>query len=165
MTYFVADALRAMDYLETRNDVDSSLGFTMTGVSGGCLTTIFCSLLDERIAFSAPVCCLSEHENIHFKDLYTSCPEQFGPGFIEVINNLNEIKRIVNERTMIMAVVKADAYGHGACRIAEVLARQGVDRLAVATLDEAIQLRKFGITIPIQILSYTFPDREKNYKL
>ncbi|WP_135555697.1 alpha/beta hydrolase family protein [Paenibacillus cymbidii] len=81
-THFVVDALRCMDYLETRDDIDSSAGFAMTGVSGGGLTTIFAAMLDERVKVSAPVCCLSEHEGIHLTDLYTSCPEQFGYGYI-----------------------------------------------------------------------------------
>ncbi|NMB95863.1 MAG: hypothetical protein GYA02_04515 [Clostridiaceae bacterium] len=59
------------------------LGITVTGVSGGGCTSIYTSLLDERVKFLAPVCCLSTHESIHFSDLYTSCPEQFGPGFIK----------------------------------------------------------------------------------
>lgn len=82
-THFVIDALRAIDYLETRDDVDSSKGFAMTGVSGGGLTTIFCAMLDKRITACAPVCCISKHEVIHLQDLYTSCPEQFGLGYLE----------------------------------------------------------------------------------
>lgn len=82
-SHFVLDALACLDYLETRDDADLSRGAAMTGVSGGGMTTIYASLLDERITFLAPVCCLNEHEEIHFKNLYTSCPEQFAPGFIE----------------------------------------------------------------------------------
>jgi len=82
MTHFVADAIWAMDYLQTRADVDVDAGFTMTGVSGGGLTALFATILDERVKFCAPVCCLSEHEKIHLTDLYTSCPEQFGKEFI-----------------------------------------------------------------------------------
>lgn len=81
-THFVIDALRCMDYLETRDDIDSAGGFAMTGVSGGGFTTIFAAMLDERVRVSAPVCCLSAHELIHLQDLYTSCPEQFGFGYI-----------------------------------------------------------------------------------
>lgn len=81
-THFVLDAIRCIDYLETRDDVDLSAGVAMTGVSGGGATTIYASLLDDRISFLAPVCCLNEHETIHLTDLYTSCPEQLGPGLI-----------------------------------------------------------------------------------
>lgn len=81
-THFVLDAIRCVDYLESRDDVDLSHGVAMTGVSGGGATTIYASLIDERISFLAPVCCLNEHEAIHLTDWYTSCPEQFAPGLI-----------------------------------------------------------------------------------
>jgi hypothetical protein len=81
-THFVLDALRCMDYLETRADVDATRGFAVTGVSGGGMTSIFAAMLDERVQFVAPVCCLGEHEHLHMTSLYTSCPEQFGPGYI-----------------------------------------------------------------------------------
>ncbi len=81
-THFVLDALRCIDYLATRPDVDATRGFAATGVSGGGMTAIFAALLDERISFLAPVCCLGEHEQLHLTNPYTSCPEQFGPGFI-----------------------------------------------------------------------------------
>lgn len=81
-THFVVDALSCMDYLETREDIDSTHGFAMTGVSGGGLTTFFSAMVDERVKVSAPVCCLSEHELLHLQDLYTSCPEQFGHRYI-----------------------------------------------------------------------------------
>ncbi|HOS92196.1 MAG TPA: prolyl oligopeptidase family serine peptidase, partial [Armatimonadota bacterium] len=81
-THFVADAIACMDYLSTRPDVDAGLGFAVTGVSGGGLTSIFTAMLDERVRFVAPVCCVSTHETLHLDGLYTSCPEQFGPGYI-----------------------------------------------------------------------------------
>lgn len=77
-THFVADALACIDYLETREDVDASKGFAMTGVSGGGLTTVFCAAYDDRITFAAPVCCIADQEALHFTGLYTSCPEQHG---------------------------------------------------------------------------------------
>jgi alanine racemase len=54
-----------------------------------------------------------------------------------------------------MAVVKANAYGHGAIQIAEVAIRCGVDYLSVAFLDEAIQLRQAGIQVPVLVMGYT----------
>ena len=74
-THFLADALSCIDYLETRPDTDLSRGVAMTGVSGGGLTTMFCAAIDERIAFSAPVCCITDHETLHLTDLYSSCTE------------------------------------------------------------------------------------------
>ncbi len=58
----------------------------------------------------------------------------------------------------IMAIIKADAYGHGAIQIAHVLVREGVYAFGVATSDEAIELRQAGITQPILILGVIFPE-------
>lgn len=81
-THFVMDAIRCIDYLLSRSDVDPGAGISITGVSGGGITSIFTALLDDRIAFVAPVCCLNDHETLHLSGLYTSCPEQFGYGYI-----------------------------------------------------------------------------------
>jgi serine/alanine racemase len=58
-----------------------------------------------------------------------------------------------------MAVVKANAYGHGAVRISSRLNEIGIDHFAVVTIDEGIQLRKRGIEGEILILGYTTPLR------
>ena len=73
--------------------------------------------------------------------------------------NMKEIRRITSPGAEIMAVVKADAYGHGAIQVARVLLENGATRLAVSMLDEAIELRKHGITAPILTLSHTDPRR------
>lgn len=70
-------------------------------------------------------------------------------------HNIREVKRVVKDGTLITAVIKADGYGHGAVQIAETLIENGADRFAVATLSEAIQLRKSYKDIPILILGYT----------
>ena len=57
--------------------------------------------------------------------------------------------------TAVMAVVKADAYGHGAAPVACALQEAGVAHFAVATADEAIVLRRAGIMGEILILGYT----------
>lgn len=64
-------------------------------------------------------------------------------------HNLGEIKKIINPGTEIMAVVKADAYGHGAEMIACEAVSNGVSFLAVARLNEAIHLRDCGIDVPL----------------
>lgn len=69
-------------------------------------------------------------------------------------NNLEQIKNIVDPQTKIMAVVKADAYGHGAVRVAQEFDNT-VDYFAVAVLEEALELRKNGIKKPILLLSYS----------
>lgn len=70
-------------------------------------------------------------------------------------HNFREIRRVTKEGTDIMAVVKADAYGHGALEIAEVLLRAGASGLCLATIDEAVELRQRGITAPMMTLGYT----------
>ena len=81
-TFFAMDALRAIDYLATRPDVDLSRGVGMTGVSGGGETTVTCALLDERIRCIAPVCCAGAQAVIGARDFFTSCPETMGPGLL-----------------------------------------------------------------------------------
>ncbi len=67
--------------------------------------------------------------------------------------NTKRIQDLV--KTDIMAVVKADAYGHGATTLAPILQNLGVNSFGVATVDEGIALRKCGIKIPILILGAT----------
>lgn len=71
-----------------------------------------------------------------------------------LIHNFKAIKKI-SGGSKIMAVVKANAYGHSVCDIAPVLQSQGADYFAVSNIDEALQLRDCGITRPILILGYT----------
>ncbi len=76
-----------------------------------------------------------------------------------IAHNVEEIRRLVGKRTEIMAVVKADAYGHGVMETVSTIIENGASRLAVSMLDEAIQLRKIGIDVPILVLSHTSPQR------
>ncbi len=76
-----------------------------------------------------------------------------------IAHNVREIRRITNKRAEILAAVKADAYGHGVMETVRTMLENGVTQLAVSMLDEAIQLRKLGINVPILILSYTDPVR------
>lgn len=66
--------------------------------------------------------------------------------------NMRGIRKITDPHAMIMAVVKADAYGHGVVGCAQTLLENGADRFAVATLDEAIELRREFPDVPIMIL-------------
>jgi len=72
-------------------------------------------------------------------------------------HNYNEIRRVTSPDTEIMAVVKADAYGHGAVKCAKTLIECGASYLCVATIGEAVELRKAGIDHRILILGYTDP--------
>lgn len=72
--------------------------------------------------------------------------------------NFEHIKGLLRPQTKVLAVVKANAYGHGAVACAKTLLAAGADYLGVATLDEAMQLRRVGIAAPILILGYTAPE-------
>ena len=74
-----------------------------------------------------------------------------------VEHNILELKKILAPDTKLLAVVKADAYGHGADMIAPTLIASGVNMLGVASVDEGIQLRESGINAPILVLGAT-PD-------
>ncbi|WP_312108036.1 serine racemase VanT catalytic subunit [Brevibacillus reuszeri] len=70
-------------------------------------------------------------------------------------HNLEELKRLLPPASELMAVVKANAYGHGSPQIAKILDQIGVRHFAVAELEEGIALRKQGIKGEILILGYT----------
>ncbi|WP_369899957.1 alanine racemase [Bacillus manliponensis] len=71
-------------------------------------------------------------------------------------HNINEFKNHVNDENIaIMAAVKANGYGHGAVGVATAAVAAGVSHLAVAFIDEGIELREAGITVPVLILGYT----------
>ncbi|TCZ76553.1 alanine racemase [Paenibacillus albiflavus] len=72
--------------------------------------------------------------------------------------NWSEFRRVLPNELRMMAVVKANAYGHGAVQVAEQVLEQGADYLGVAFLDEALNLRKAGITASILVLGYTSPE-------
>ncbi|HIU32663.1 MAG TPA: serine racemase VanT catalytic subunit [Candidatus Caccousia avistercoris] len=72
-------------------------------------------------------------------------------------HNAAALQRRLGPRCRLMAVVKADAYGHGAVPVAKALQREKVRAFAVATLEEGVALRKRGIRGTILILGYTAP--------
>jgi alanine racemase len=67
-------------------------------------------------------------------------------------HNIRTLKAWLSPQTKLMAVVKADAYGHGAVTVAETSLAHGADSLAIATLAEGVELREAGIAAPILIL-------------
>lgn len=67
-------------------------------------------------------------------------------------HNLTEIRRHIQPAAKLCAVVKANAYGHGALEVSKVAVECGADFLAVATVEEGLQLRRAGFTLPILIL-------------
>ena len=84
------------------------------------------------------------------------------PAWIEIdrgalANNVQQIRRLIGPQRLLAGVVKANAYGHGAVLVARHILAAGADRLAVATLSEALELRAAGIDAPILVLGYTPP--------
>lgn len=73
-------------------------------------------------------------------------------------NNFNIIKSKLSDKTKICCVIKADAYGHGAIQLARLYEKKKADYFAVSNIEEAIQLRKGGIKIPVMILGWTHPE-------
>lgn len=72
-----------------------------------------------------------------------------------IVKNYQIYKSNLPDNKKIMAVVKADAYGHGYSEVAAALQKEGVNDFAVATIDEAVKLRQSGIKGQILILGYT----------
>lgn len=75
--------------------------------------------------------------------------------------NYRQIRKRVPKGTAILAVVKADAYGHGALPVSLKLERLGVEFLGVAISEEGIALRKEGVKAPILVLGGFFPGEEE----
>ncbi|MEG6615044.1 alanine racemase [Peptococcaceae bacterium 1198_IL3148] len=76
-----------------------------------------------------------------------------------IAHNVGEVRRVVKPQAKVMAVVKANGYGHGAVPVAKTALANGADCLAVARLGEALVLRKSGITGSILLLGYTPPEQ------
>ncbi|ALA58174.1 alanine racemase [Nitrospira moscoviensis] len=74
-------------------------------------------------------------------------------------DNLTQFRRVLSPGCGVLAVVKANAYGHGAVEIASALIRQGVARLAVVSLEEGLALRHAGIDVPIVVLGPLFREQ------
>lgn len=72
-----------------------------------------------------------------------------------IAHNVGQIRKVTANNAQICAVVKADAYGHGAIAVARTMLQAGADRLAVAIINEALELRRAGFRVPILILGYT----------
>lgn len=78
-----------------------------------------------------------------------------------IAHNIRELRRITNPKARFMAVVKANAYGHGIVEVARESLENGVEALGVAHIEEGIQLRKAGIDVPVLIFGYTPPMHAK----
>ena len=70
-------------------------------------------------------------------------------------HNYKTLRKRIGDNVKFLGVVKADAYGHGSVQVSRLLEELGADYLAVSSIDEAIELRHNGITMPILILGHT----------
>lgn len=71
--------------------------------------------------------------------------------------NIQQLQEHLPEESKVMGVIKANGYGHGSLEVANVLIESGVDHFMVALLEEAIDLRQHGISIPILVIGRTDP--------
>jgi len=78
-------------------------------------------------------------------------------------HNLGQANDLLHPGQRVMAVVKADAYGHGAVPVSRALARAGIIDFAVATLEEAQALRRAGIDANLLVLGGCFPGQEEGF--
>jgi alanine racemase len=84
-------------------------------------------------------------------------PEKIRPTWVEIdldaiSHNIRQVQARLSKKTEIMAIVKADAYGHGVLEVVNRAQAEGVNWLGVATVEEGIKLRQAGVKLPILIL-------------
>ena len=92
-----------------------------------------------------------------WKQIVVMRPER--PTWVEIDlsaigNNTRRLKALVGPRVRLLATLKADAYGHGALKVARTVLHNGASMLGVATVSEAAPLRKTGISVPILVFGY-----------
>jgi alanine racemase len=113
------------------------------------LTILKPSLLTKRLANKKQLkSCLPEV----FVGSPLSCTEI---DLSAITHNLEELRRVTRPTARLMAVIKANAYGHGALEVARLASEMKVDWLGVANLQEGIHLRQSGIKLPVLIFGYT----------
>ncbi len=74
-------------------------------------------------------------------------------------HNIRVARQKIGPDVLLLGTVKANAYGHGALRTAQILMEEGADYLSTAIIDEAVALRKAGVQLPILVLGYTDPSQ------
>ncbi|MEA3464684.1 MAG: alanine racemase [Thermodesulfobacteriota bacterium] len=92
--------------------------------------------------------------------MYAHRPTHVEIDLVALRHNYQLIRQHLTDSCEILAVVKADAYGHGAVEIARVLQRLGTDMFGVAIAEEGLELRAAGITLPILMLGGPWSGQE-----
>ncbi len=109
--YFVIDAVRCIDYLATRDDVDMRNGVGMTGVSGGGTTTMFATLLDQRIRASGPSCCAMPNAYHPVLDCYAPCAETLAAGrFADGLDDVDLLVAAMPTPLLLMAGAEDEVF-------------------------------------------------------
>jgi cephalosporin-C deacetylase-like acetyl esterase len=134
--YFIIDALRCIDYLATRADVDLSKGVGMTGVSGGGMTTMYATLLDDRIAVSGPSCCAVPNALHPVLDAYAPCPETLALGRFAAYDDVDLLAAAMPTPVLLMAGAGDEVFTESMSR---AIATQVGDSFAAGGL-----AKKFG---------------------
>ena len=95
-------------------------------------------------------------EEIQSTDLDSYYRVQANVNLKAIRHNIREVKNKLQENTKLMLIIKADAYGHGAIPIAKAISNDNLaDAYGVAIIEEAIELRNAGISLPILVLGFT----------
>jgi alanine racemase len=81
-------------------------------------------------------------------------PHRVEIGRAALIHNIREFRRLIGPRRKFLAVVKANAYGHGLREVSSLAAENGVDWLGVNSVEEGASLREAGLSLPILVLGY-----------
>lgn len=121
---------------------NSAVHFLAVAFSSVCASTILVMLYDHMKLLRVSVSCLEPRAWIEIN-------------LAHLEHNIKAIRQTLPEKCEIMAVVKADAYGHGIHAVIKCLEKNNISSYAVATLEEAVQLRKYGVKGEILILGYT----------
>jgi alanine racemase len=101
-----------------------------------------------------------DRQTLAWKQVVRMRPDR--PTWVEVdlgaiAENCRRLKHLIGPNVELLASLKADAYGHGALRVARTVLHNGASRIGVATLSEAVPLRQAGIAAPILIFGYVPP--------
>jgi alanine racemase len=94
---------------------------------------------------------------------FSSRPTRVDIDLAALCHNLNLVRTFCRGNQGVMAVVKADAYGHGVVAVSRTLEAAGVEQFAVACLEEGIELREAGIVRPILVFGGCYPGQEEAF--
>ncbi|MFO7975316.1 MAG: alpha/beta hydrolase, partial [Candidatus Hydrogenedentota bacterium] len=108
--YFVADAIRCIDYLASRDDVMLANGVGITGVSGGGYTAMFAALLDDRIRCVGPSCCAVPNAMHPVIDVYAPCAETLAAGRFAYYDDVDVLAAAAPTPMLLMAGAQDEVF-------------------------------------------------------